>query len=88
VIGSLLAMRLPPRAAGAAAGGRAGFAAELREGVRYAAGSPPGRAALLLVAALSLLGMPCAVLMPDLAARALPPPPTSRSGARWWGSGG
>jgi len=105
VIASLLAMRLPRRAAatssvlvdapvaalpapaiaGAATGapavaaaspptplaGPTGFVAELREGLRYAAGSPPVRAALALVALLSLLGMPYTVLMPDIAARAL-----------------
>jgi MFS family permease len=73
VIGSLLAMRLPARG-GAAAGPaprRAGFVAELREGVRYAAGVPVVRAALVLVAVLSVLGMPYTVLMPDIAARAL-----------------
>jgi MFS family permease len=61
----------PLPGATAPAGRRGGFVAELREGMRYAAGSPPVRAALVLVAVLSLLGMPYTVLMPDIAARAL-----------------
>ena len=44
---------------------------ELVEGVRYAIGFPPIRAILLLVALVSLLGMPYAVLMPIFAAEVL-----------------
>ncbi|MDB6147425.1 MAG: transporter [Spartobacteria bacterium] len=44
---------------------------ELLEGVRYAFGFPPIRATLLLVALVSLLGMPYAVLMPIFAAEVL-----------------
>ena len=44
---------------------------ELIEGVRYAIGFPPIRATLLLVALVSLLGLPYAVLMPIFAAEVL-----------------
>jgi MFS family permease len=44
---------------------------ELVEGVRYAIGFPPIRAVLLLVALISLLGMPYAVLMPIFAVEVL-----------------
>jgi MFS family permease len=44
---------------------------DLVEGVRYSLGFPPIRAVLLLVALVSLLGMPYAVLMPIFAAEVL-----------------
>jgi MFS family permease len=44
---------------------------DLLEGVRYSLGFPPIRAVLLLVALVSLLGMPYAVLMPIFAAEVL-----------------
>src|SRR6266705_260778 len=68
VIGALLAMRvattrkiiLP-----------SGALDDLIAGVRYSLGFPPIRAVLLLVALVSLLGMPYAVLMPIFAAEVL-----------------
>jgi MFS family permease len=74
VIGSLLAMRLPPRVIGATRArheGRPGFVVELREGVRYAFGFAPVRALLVLVALLSAFGMPYSVLMPQVAQQTL-----------------
>jgi MFS family permease len=68
VIASLLAMRVPRRAA-ARATRRA--MAELREGFAYAAGFAPIRAVLLLLALVSLMGMPYAVLMPVIATEVL-----------------
>ena len=68
VVGALWAMRLekpetpPPQSTPLE---------ELVEGVRYAIGFPPIRAILLLVALVSLLGMPYAVLMPIFAAEVL-----------------
>jgi MFS family permease len=68
VLAALLAMRIPgrprplqhPRLLGG-----------LREGFRYAFGFPPIRALILLVAMVSFLGMPYAVLMPIFADRIL-----------------
>ena len=68
VIASLVMMRLPPppprrpekRAL-----------AELREGFRYAFGFAPIRSMLLLLALVSLMGMPYTVLMPVIAAQVL-----------------
>jgi len=64
VLAALWAMRLPPRSNAPA---RASMLAEAREGVRYAWGFAPIRAILLLVSAVSLLGMPYQVLMPVFA---------------------
>ncbi|MEY2486558.1 MAG: hypothetical protein QOH39_2206 [Verrucomicrobiota bacterium] len=50
---------------------RASPLAELIEGIRYTMGFAPIRATLLLVALVSLLGMPYAVLMPIFAAEVL-----------------
>jgi MFS family permease len=68
VIASLLAMHLPRRRV-APALTRVG--SELRDGVRYAAGFAPIRVLLLLLAVVSLMGTPYAVLMPLVAARVL-----------------
>jgi MFS family permease len=64
VIASLLAMKLRPFAA---AGERKHVLHELREGFRYAAGSKPIRAMLVLLSIVSLVGMPYTVLMPVMA---------------------
>jgi MFS family permease len=69
VIAALLAMRprpaprQPPRAGGALA--------ELREGWAYATGSRPLRSIILLLALVSLVGVPYSVLMPVFAGRVL-----------------
>jgi MFS family permease len=68
VIGSLALMQLSPSA------GKAKHAKvweDLRDGVRYAWGFTPIRAILLLLALLSLAGMPYTVLMPLMAADVL-----------------
>jgi len=68
VIASLLMMRLP----GPAPRGRdKRVLQELRDGVRYAFGFPPIRSVLLLLALVSLMGMPYTVLMPLMAAGVL-----------------
>jgi len=59
VIAALLAMRLPPAPA-APRRSRGSF----KEGLKYAAGFPPIKYLLLMLAVGSLLGMPYAVLMP------------------------
>lgn len=64
VIASLLAMRVRPRAVSRKAGR---VAAEVVEGFRYVSGFAPIRAVLLLLALVSLLGMPYVVLMPIFA---------------------
>ena len=69
VIASLLAMRLQPRAAAARAPKR--VLVELREGFRYAASFAPIRAILLLLAFVSLTGIPYTVLMPIFASQVL-----------------
>jgi MFS family permease len=61
VIAALLAMRLAPAARPARAGP---LRRNLAEGFRYAFGFAPIRALLLLLAWISFLGMPYAVLMP------------------------
>jgi MFS family permease len=64
VIGSLVMMRLgaaPPR------GPEKHALQELRDGVRYAFGFAPIRSVLLLLALVSLMGMPYTVLMPVMA---------------------
>jgi MFS family permease len=63
VIASLLAMRVP-RKTGPRRTGR--VLTELAEGVRYAATFSPIRTVLLLVALVSLMGVPYTVLMPAL----------------------
>ncbi|HXO22293.1 MAG TPA: MFS transporter [Thermoanaerobaculia bacterium] len=70
VIASLLLMRVAarPRAAAAA---RAKVLAELRAGFAYVAGSPVIRSILVLLALVSLVGMPYTVLMPVFAAGVL-----------------
>ncbi|HEY4394545.1 MAG TPA: MFS transporter [Polyangia bacterium] len=61
VIASLLAMRLEPRPT---APRKTRVSAELVEGLRYVVGHLPIRSVLLLLAVVSLMGMPYAVLMP------------------------
>lgn len=68
VLLTLLAMRLPKRVP---SGPRAGLREDLREGLTYAFGTPSVRAALLLLAAMSLFGVPYHVLMPVVADRVL-----------------
>jgi MFS family permease len=68
VIGSLLAMRVSP-AAGRKEHRR--MFGQLIEGFRYAAGFTPIRNVLLLLALVSLMGMPYTVLMPAVATRVL-----------------
>ncbi|MGH7495462.1 MAG: MFS transporter [bacterium] len=65
VIASLLAMRVSPKTGRAS---RLQVLQELREGIRYAIGFAPIRAVLLLLALISLTGMPYIVLMPIFAA--------------------
>jgi MFS family permease len=70
VIVSLLLMRVaahPPPASS----GEGKVLAKLREGWTYVAGSPAIRSLLLLLALVSLVGMPYTVLMPDFAAQVL-----------------
>jgi len=64
VLLSLAAMRVAPRPVRHT---RTSVLYELREGVRYAAAFVPIRAILLLMALMSLMGMPYAVLMPVFA---------------------
>jgi len=68
VIASLLLMRPPPRKRTA---GDKHVIEELRDGVRYAFGFAPIRSVLLLLALVSLMGMPNTVLMPVMAAGVL-----------------
>jgi MFS family permease len=65
VIASLLAMNITPRANRAKKG--VNMLAQLREGWRYAAGFAPIRKVLMLLALVSLVGMPYTVLMPVFA---------------------
>src|SRR5206468_9208072 len=68
VIVSLLMMRVaavPPRAS------TSSMIDELRAGFHYVAESPPIRAALLLLALVSAMGMPYTVLMPVIASKVL-----------------
>ncbi|MEP6788271.1 MAG: MFS transporter, partial [Acidobacteriota bacterium] len=65
VIASLLAMRLVPRAVVAAK--ETNIFGQLREGFSYVAGFMPIRNILLLLAFVSLVGMPYTVLMPIFA---------------------
>lgn len=68
VIGSLLAMRVVPRLRPARV---KRVLQELAEGFDYAFGFAPIRAVLLLLALVSLMGMPYTVLMPIIAAQTL-----------------
>src|SRR4051794_3056267 len=68
VIASLLAMRVAKRPRHL---GNRSATAEMREGWRYVSQSLPIRSILLLLALVSLLGMPYTVLMPVFAARVL-----------------
>ncbi|MCX6355527.1 MAG: MFS transporter [Candidatus Aureabacteria bacterium] len=64
VILALLAMQIVPRKMQPRTGN---LIEELREGVSYAFGFPPIRAILMLISAISLMGMSYAVLMPVFA---------------------
>jgi MFS family permease len=68
VIASLLALRLPARRREPAQGD---VLANLRAGLRYALGFAPIRAALAVLAFVSLVGMPYSVLMPVFAGEVL-----------------
>jgi MFS family permease len=70
VIASLAMMRLTPRE-GVQQRRRGGVLEDLTAGFRYAAGFPPIRDTLLLLALVSLMGMPYTVLMPIVAAEVL-----------------
>lgn len=65
VIASLLAMKFTPRANKPKKG--VNMLAQLREGWRYASGFAPIRKVLMLLALVSLVGMPYTVLMPVFA---------------------
>ncbi|HEX3556641.1 MAG TPA: MFS transporter [Thermoanaerobaculia bacterium] len=69
VIASLILMRLAPRPRRTAA--KSKVLPELRAGLSYVAGSPPIRSILLLLALVSLVGMPYTVLMPVFASTIL-----------------
>jgi MFS family permease len=68
VIASLLAMRLPPLPR---RGGGGAIFKELRTGFQYVTRFMPVRTALLLLALVSLMGMPYTVLMPMIATQTL-----------------
>src|SRR5581483_5039974 len=68
VIASLLAMRIEPAAVRAR---QRHVFHELREGWQYVASSKPIRSILLLLALVSLVGMPYTVLMPIFASQIL-----------------
>lgn len=68
VIAALLAMQVRPHTPATA---HSSPLRDFAEGLRYAWGFPPIRAVLLLVALVSLFGMPYAVLMPIFAAEVL-----------------
>ena len=70
VIASLLLMRLAARAPRVKSL-EANVLHDLREGWAYVAGSPPIRSILLLLALVSLVGMPYTVLMPVFASKIL-----------------
>jgi len=69
VIASLLLMRIASRTR--TAGAQAKMLGQLHEGWRYVAGSAPIRSILLLLALVSLVGMPYTVLMPIFASSIL-----------------
>lgn len=71
VIASLLLMRIAPRAARPEAAARGRVLPELREGLAYVARSAPIRSILLLLATVSLVGMPYTILMPIFASQIL-----------------
>ena len=68
VIAALLAMRVKKHVPSMS---QSGAVADLLEGVRYALGFPPIRAVLVLVAIVSVVGLPYSVLMPIFAAEVL-----------------
>jgi MFS family permease len=69
VIASLLLMRITARPLSASRGAK--VLPELRAGLAYVTGSPPIRSILLLLALVSLVGMPYTVLMPVFASKIL-----------------
>jgi MFS family permease len=75
VIASLLAMTIVPRKNQAAVGGKVGQ--QLREGWSYVSGFLPIRHILVLLAAVSLVGMPYTVLLPVVATEMLHGGPTT-----------
>jgi MFS family permease len=75
VIASLLAMTIVPRKSHADRGGKIGQ--QLREGWTYVSGFLPIRRILLLLALVSLVGMPYTVLMPVVASELLHGGPTT-----------
>lgn len=68
VVGSLLAMRVTPRATTQR---RGNMLHELREGFGYALGFAPIRAVLILLAVVSLMGTPYQILLPVMASEVL-----------------
>ena len=68
VLGSLLAMRLPPPQPARA---RGRVLEELHEGLRYVTSFPPIRALLVLLAIVSVIGTPYIVLLPVIAREVL-----------------
>ena len=71
VIGSLLAMNVNRAMKAAIPDGGANIFRELRDGWKYVVGSPPISKILILLAAVSLVGMPYTVLMPVFAEKIL-----------------
>lgn len=71
VIGSLLAMKVNRAMTKEIPDGGPNVFGELREGWRYVAGSPPISKILILLAVVSLVGMPYTVLMPVFAEKIL-----------------
>ncbi len=71
VIASLLLMRLAPRPRRAAGARDAGAARSCARAGATSSGSPPIRSILLLLALVSLVGMPYTVLMPVFASKVL-----------------
>ena len=69
VLGALFAMKVPPRAE--PRGRDEPMTRKLAEGFRYAFGFPPIRALILLVAVVSLMGVPFTVLLPVFATEVL-----------------
>lgn len=69
VLAAILVMRLPERAAGTRR--RPPAMQGLSEGVRYALGTPPIRATLMLVGLTSLVGLPYSTLVPFVATNIL-----------------
>jgi len=67
IIAALLLIKIPPREAK----NHAGHMEDFKAGLKYTFGFPPIRTIILLLALLSLVGMPYAVLMPDIVKKVL-----------------